>query len=335
MKKAKNKPKDNPSKPARSPYFRSRVSQGRDLLPSIDGRSVAARVFRDTYLAMVAHCGGEDDIPETLRLMCRRAAAIQAECINLEGRFALARAVGEQPTQTDLDLYSRLVNTLRRVLEVLGWRRTGETSRRTRSTMPGTTTAAKLKRWSREHHRGTGQPAGVRPAIPRCQHLVGLACLSGCTVRPADGRPATGDLSGLHCTRRSTTSAEQRGLDCRRSTRWQVLHLGTGCLVPSRLSRLASLPSARRGRHHHGDRPGPQAGTCHHELYQGCVRRRAHAQAVNSERARRGSNAHQPHRRRGAQLLYRSAEVIRSLRPCWTKLLFGDTRTGPTPTSRS
>jgi hypothetical protein len=124
MKKPKKKPGDNAPTGPRSPYLRSRVSQGLDLLPSVDGRSMAARVFKDTYLAMVAHCGGEDGIPETLRLMCRRAAAIEAELINLEARFALARAEGEQPTQTDLDLYSRLVNTLRRVCEVLGWRRT-------------------------------------------------------------------------------------------------------------------------------------------------------------------------------------------------------------------
>ena len=78
-KRPKNKPRDKASKGERSPYFRSRVSQGLDLLPSIDGRTMAARVFKDTYLAMVAHCGGEDDLPETLRLMCRRAAAIEAE----------------------------------------------------------------------------------------------------------------------------------------------------------------------------------------------------------------------------------------------------------------
>ena len=120
---ARNKHRDRASKATRSPYFRSRISQGLSLLP-IDGRSTPARVFRDTYDAMIAHVGGGDDIPETMRLMCRRAAAIEAECINLEARFAIARASGEQPTAHDLDLYSRLVNTLRRVLEVLGWKRT-------------------------------------------------------------------------------------------------------------------------------------------------------------------------------------------------------------------
>jgi hypothetical protein len=70
MKKPKKKPGDNAPNGPRSPYFRGRVSQGLDLLPSVDGRSMAARVFKDTYLAMVAHCGGEDGLPETLRLMC-------------------------------------------------------------------------------------------------------------------------------------------------------------------------------------------------------------------------------------------------------------------------
>jgi hypothetical protein len=52
-----------------------------------------------------------------------RAAAIEAELINLEARFALSRVGGEQPTPTELNLHSRLTNTLRRVCEVLGWQR--------------------------------------------------------------------------------------------------------------------------------------------------------------------------------------------------------------------
>jgi hypothetical protein len=127
LKNKRKKPRDSAQKDAgthRSPYFRSRVSHGSKLLPAIDGRSSAMRVFRDTYHAMLSHCGGEDDVPETMRLMCRRAAAIEAECINLEARFALARAKGEEPVQADVDLYQRLTNTLRRVCEVLGWQRT-------------------------------------------------------------------------------------------------------------------------------------------------------------------------------------------------------------------
>lgn len=123
MKQAKNKPGDTDKNEQRSPYFRSRVSAGISLLPTIDGRSAHARVFKDTYSAMVSHCGGEDNIPETLRLMCRRAAALESELINLECRFAQLRAAGQERKPSDLDLHSRLTNTLRRVCEVIGWRR--------------------------------------------------------------------------------------------------------------------------------------------------------------------------------------------------------------------
>jgi hypothetical protein len=46
------------------------------LLP-IDRHSTPARVFKLTFERMIAHVGG-GDVPETLRLMCRRAAAIEA-----------------------------------------------------------------------------------------------------------------------------------------------------------------------------------------------------------------------------------------------------------------
>ena len=107
-----------------SPRFRARVTRSLSLIPGLDGRSLPARVFKDTYLTLVNHCGGEDNLPETLRLMCRRAAAIEAELINLEARFAQVRVEGKQPVPTDLDLYQRLTNTQRRVCEALGWRRT-------------------------------------------------------------------------------------------------------------------------------------------------------------------------------------------------------------------
>jgi hypothetical protein len=123
MKQAKGKAGDSAKNEQRSPYFRSRVSAGLSLLPTIDGRSAHARVFKDTYAAMVSHCGGKD-LPETMRLMCRRAAALESELVNLECRFAELRASGAEPKPSDLDLHSRLTNTLRRVCEVIGWRRT-------------------------------------------------------------------------------------------------------------------------------------------------------------------------------------------------------------------
>ena len=120
----KKKHNGTATKGGQSPYFRSRVSRGLDLLPQIDGRSGPARIFKDTYFTLVNHCGGEDGLSETLRLMCRRASALEAECVNLEARFALAHIEGKQPLAGEVDLYQRLVNSQRRVCEALGWHRT-------------------------------------------------------------------------------------------------------------------------------------------------------------------------------------------------------------------
>ena len=117
-----NKHRDKVRNGQRSPYARSRVSAGLTLLPTIDGRSAHARTFKDTYRTLISHVGG-DDAPEPVRLMCRRAAALESELVNLEVRFAQQHELGGEPKAADLDLHSRLTNTLRRVLEVLGWQR--------------------------------------------------------------------------------------------------------------------------------------------------------------------------------------------------------------------
>jgi hypothetical protein len=100
-----------------------RITKGSELLPSIDGRSAAARCFRDTFLALVQHCGGAEHCSETLRLMCRRGAALETELTNLECRFAAQRAAGKEPAEREIDLYSRLTSAQRRIFEALGWQR--------------------------------------------------------------------------------------------------------------------------------------------------------------------------------------------------------------------
>ena len=124
MNKTKNKPRNEGGKAEPKPTFRSRVTAGLTLLPSIDGRSTWARIMRDTYHAMLAHAGGADYVSETKRLMARRVAACEAELIHLEDKFACARAGGGEPNTTDLELYGRLTGQQRRCLEALGWDRT-------------------------------------------------------------------------------------------------------------------------------------------------------------------------------------------------------------------
>lgn len=119
-----NKTNDINGKAAPKPNFRSRVTAGLTLLPNIDGRSTWARIMRDTYLSMLAHAGGADFVPETKRLLARRVAALEAELINLETRFASMHADGRDPAIKYLDIYQRLAGSQRRCLEALGWERT-------------------------------------------------------------------------------------------------------------------------------------------------------------------------------------------------------------------
>ena len=86
--------KGNESEPQANPKpnFRSRVTAGLDLLPSIDGRSHWARIMRDTYHAMLAHAGGADHVPETKRLLARRIACLESE-LNIRRRFTIASPV--------------------------------------------------------------------------------------------------------------------------------------------------------------------------------------------------------------------------------------------------
>jgi hypothetical protein len=109
-------------KPKRS-AGRMRITNGTDLLPHVDGRSVWARLMRDTLDMMVAHCGGADVIPDTKRLTARRIAALETELIYLEDKFARIRRDGAEPHPNDLDLYGRLANGQRRHLEAIGMER--------------------------------------------------------------------------------------------------------------------------------------------------------------------------------------------------------------------
>lgn len=107
-------------KRSNSPMGRSRIGNGRELLPGVDGRSVWARLLRDELGALIAHAGGEDRASEPQRMLCRRAAALEAELVHFEAKFAATRAAGDIPTAKDLDLYSRLASAQRRMLEALG-----------------------------------------------------------------------------------------------------------------------------------------------------------------------------------------------------------------------
>lgn len=99
---------------------RSRVTNGRSLLPrGVDGRSLWYRRFKDLNVLHLSDLGGEDHVSEAERAIVRRAATIIVALEQLEFKFAQE---GEATPQ-QLELYQRLSNTMRRLLESVGLQR--------------------------------------------------------------------------------------------------------------------------------------------------------------------------------------------------------------------
>jgi hypothetical protein len=98
---------------------RSRVTNGNEMLPGIDGRSWYARRARDLVALFVVDQGGAESVSEAEKAIIRRCAILCVELENLETQFAKAGAADPAA----LDLYQRTANSLRRMLETLGLKR--------------------------------------------------------------------------------------------------------------------------------------------------------------------------------------------------------------------
>src|SRR4051812_40609055 len=69
-----------PSPPTRlAPKARSAVSNQKELLPGLDGRSASARRFRDLVLGFVSDAGGIENISEVRLGLIRRLAAVTVQ----------------------------------------------------------------------------------------------------------------------------------------------------------------------------------------------------------------------------------------------------------------
>jgi hypothetical protein len=99
--------------PGRKVYGRSRISNGRELLPDIDGRSVIARRFRDISNAIVVDQGGADCCSESKLQLIRRFAAAAVLAEQMESRLAN----GEQ---IDITEHATLSSTLVRLAQRIG-----------------------------------------------------------------------------------------------------------------------------------------------------------------------------------------------------------------------
>jgi hypothetical protein len=87
--------------------------------PGIDGRSAWTRRCRTLITAHVADLGGVENCSVAERNIVRRAAVLTTELERMEAQFALA---GEASAD-DLDVYQRVANSLRRLLEAVGLQR--------------------------------------------------------------------------------------------------------------------------------------------------------------------------------------------------------------------
>ena len=99
---------------------RSAITNGRHLLHDVDGRSTYMRRLRDLVDAHTSDLGGEDFVSEAEQRLVRRAALLTIQTEMMDQRFA---SNDGQASKDDLEVYQRLVNTLRRCLETLGLQR--------------------------------------------------------------------------------------------------------------------------------------------------------------------------------------------------------------------
>src|SRR5215470_4400246 len=91
----------------RAPAQRSAVTNGKRLFVQGSGTSAWSRRYADLILGHVADAGGRDSLSEAQLSLIKRAAAIECELEQLEGRLS-------EGEQVDLDKFGRAASHLRR-----------------------------------------------------------------------------------------------------------------------------------------------------------------------------------------------------------------------------
>jgi hypothetical protein len=104
---------DNEAAQRRKSHGRSRVSNGRDVLPDVDGRSVIARRYRDILAALASDQGGADHMSEARVQLCRRFAALAVQAEQMESALARGEPI-------DLQQHALLASTLVRLASRIG-----------------------------------------------------------------------------------------------------------------------------------------------------------------------------------------------------------------------
>jgi hypothetical protein len=82
-------------------------------LRNVDGRTMAARRYRDTCLALIDDLGGQDKLNEPSKILVRQAAALSVAVESMQSKIVSGEDV-------DLEQMTRLSNVLGRTLQRLG-----------------------------------------------------------------------------------------------------------------------------------------------------------------------------------------------------------------------
>jgi hypothetical protein len=93
---ATGKPAPKPVAARRSVTARSRTTNGRDIVPGIDGRSAFARRWRDVYAAITADRGGVERLSEVQQQLIR-----QFTTISVQAEQATARLINGEPVDAE------------------------------------------------------------------------------------------------------------------------------------------------------------------------------------------------------------------------------------------
>ncbi|TPK88282.1 hypothetical protein [Mesorhizobium sp. B2-4-17] len=107
---------DNHPTPRRHRSSRTRVTNGKEILPGIDGRSRWARRLHDLMAAHVADLGGPGKVSQSQLSLIQNAATTT---IILE-KAQLAFAEADTINYADLIAFQTTLNSLRRTFEALG-----------------------------------------------------------------------------------------------------------------------------------------------------------------------------------------------------------------------
>jgi hypothetical protein len=99
---------------------RSAVTSGRQQFITGNPNSAWARRFHDLVQGHASDLGGRLAMSEAQLALCKRAAGLECELEQMEGRMSLGEEIS-------LDSYGRAASHLRRILETLGLERKART----------------------------------------------------------------------------------------------------------------------------------------------------------------------------------------------------------------